>query len=322
MTHSARKIPYQLFAVPALSLLAACATTGGGGGGGGGTPPPPPAAGPVYADDAGTMHATLEDGATLHAYNSAMSTHIVQDWTADERRLDAESVDFSIADNGDGTYSVTVDGQTTVFTPDLVEEGFRYQDPVTGQQRDVWLNSDDFLAFVEGYGHRHYHSIWNYWWDTGENLGLAGHAVVGTETTPEYVDAQDATATYSGYAEARFLYEDETNDDRYSIGGDLELTANFSANEISGSVDNLEREDRIGGTWSAPVGIAGTIDFESGTIAGNQFSGNLAGTGLPAGHSGTYEGKFFGPKANEVGGVISATGPGVVGTGFFSADRE
>ncbi|GLQ52821.1 hypothetical protein [Devosia nitrariae] len=38
--------------------------------------------------------------------------------------------------------------------------------------------------------------------------------------------------------------------------------------------------------------------------------------------TGTYGCKFFGPNGEEVGGVLSITGDGAVGSGFLSANQD
>lgn len=109
----------------------------------------------------------------------------------------------------------------------------------------------------------------------------------------------------------------------YVLTGDAEFTATWGANDIDGRFFNLSGSDRSGS-----VPNQGTIILTDGTISGDTFSGgSVTGTGLfaPLGGSGTTSqtgGTFFGPEADELGGVIviNDTNDDILVVGAFQAD--
>ena len=78
--------------------------------------------------------------------------------------------------------------------------------------------------------------------------------------------------------------------------------------------------------------IAGTLNMETANFSVNGFSGGLssdaaftAATGFQIDGSSSYGGAFYGPEAEEIGGVIEATGTDDEGEswnaiGFFTGD--
>ncbi len=92
----------------------------------------------------------------------------------------------------------------------------------------------------------------------------------------------------------------------YVLEGDAEFTANWDDGNVNGLFDNLD------GTFNGSnVSNQGTITFTGATIASDNFSGGqVSGTGIFApldGSSSTSgtSGAFFGPDADELGGVLS-----------------
>ncbi|MCK0095953.1 transferrin-binding protein-like solute binding protein [Yoonia sp. F2084L] len=108
------------------------------------------------------------------------------------------------------------------------------------------------------------------------------------------------------------------------LEGDATFTASWGANDIDGRFFNLS------GTSSAGGGVTnvGTIILTDGTITGDNFTGGaVSGTGRFAaiGGAGTTSqtgGTFFGPDADELGGVvlINDTTDDILVVGAFQAD--
>ena len=96
-------------------------------------------------------------------------------------------------------------------------------------------------------------------------------------------------------------------DDNYTLEGDAVFTATFGANDIDGRFLNLSGSSPLNGN----VSNAGTILITNANISSDNFSGgSVSGTGLfeDLGGTGTsvnLRGTFFGPEADELGGVIS-----------------
>ena len=102
--------------------------------------------------------------------------------------------------------------------------------------------------------------------------------------------------------------------------GDIDLTASFDDVSIRGEFSDVESRPGSG-SWSD---TNATMTFNA-TIDGNGFSAaDLAGTGDLAGYAnGTVNGAFYGPAAEEAGGVFAAT-DGASNrhlTGWFGAEQ-
>jgi hypothetical protein len=100
-----------------------------------------------------------------------------------------------------------------------------------------------------------------------------------------------------------------------SVAGNVDLTTNFAANTFTGSFNNMTATP-AGGSTSTPwntVNISGTLDrtspgqAASASFKGQTITGAVPANAGPAGFSSTASGSlvggFFGPGAQEVGGV-------------------
>lgn len=116
-----------------------------------------------------------------------------------------------------------------------------------------------------------------------------------TETMPS-----SGTATYAGRMRADRWRADRPSRERSRYRGDLALTANFADATITGGVTDVidERND------NSPVP---SVTFSNGSIQNNTLSADFSGLG---GFTGKVEGAFFGPSAEEVGGVLEGTRTG------------
>lgn len=89
------------------------------------------------------------------------------------------------------------------------------------------------------------------------------------------------------------------------LGGTASFTADFSNNRINGTLDMVG--ESITSTNVRPFGIFDAV----GTISGsqNEFSGTLQNR-VSATNTGFFDGAFFGPDAQEMGGTFRITGFG------------
>ncbi|HET7817088.1 MAG TPA: transferrin-binding protein-like solute binding protein [Sphingomicrobium sp.] len=144
-------------------------------------------------------------------------------------------------------------------------------------------------------------------WDYGCDPGVAhgGAFVVGYET-PAADMPTTGTATYSGAAEGRMYVPLSVVDalpckcQEVPIQGDASFTADFGARTVSGELTNMYRVWWDESAWNSVL-------FSS-TITGNGFSGTTRVTGavdhgMAGNATGTIEGRFFGPSAQEAGAV-------------------
>ncbi len=131
----------------------------------------------------------------------------------------------------------------------------------------------------------------------GTSSGTMFGMVAGYETDAGSLPAAGA-ASYSGSVDGVYIDEAGTG---YLTSGDISLTTtNFA------SVDLV-----ISGTSKAPLsGASATsapeLDFTATdlTVLNGRYSGAVASAGM----SGDVNGRFYGPSAEETGGVISASG--------------
>jgi hypothetical protein len=140
---------------------------------------------------------------------------------------------------------------------------------------------------------------WNVPTDWFAEPGATGVFVVGYQTPVGAVPGA-GTATYTGRAEGTAFFKRDGNATSVSLtGGSASFTADFGARSVVGNVTGLKAEG-IG--WN-------NIAFSS-SITGNTFSGSTSVTSAPGGvasltgdATGTIEGRFFGPVAQEAGAV-------------------
>ena len=124
------------------------------------------------------------------------------------------------------------------------------------------------------------------------NLDAGDVFYVGKETASAAMPTT-GSAVYKGQAIG--LDSDENNQYTF-VNVPLTMNVDFGAKVISGN--------------------AGNITFNPGQIAGSGFSGSLVGSGEYA-QTGSYQGAFFGPSAEELGG-LGKLNPDVDGNDDFS----
>lgn len=137
-------------------------------------------------------------------------------------------------------------------------------------------------------------------WDYFESpLRHRGAFVAGYET-PAAGLPTSGTARYTGTVGGSVYVPAPGGFDEASLVGDASFTADFGLRSVAGALTGM----KAGGSaaWN-------DVTFTS-AIAGNGFSGNTAVTTAPTGSwslagnaTGTIEGKFFGPAAQEAGAV-------------------
>ncbi|HEY6662885.1 MAG TPA: transferrin-binding protein-like solute binding protein [Sphingomicrobium sp.] len=142
------------------------------------------------------------------------------------------------------------------------------------------------------------------WWDADDVVGRSGVFVTGYET-PAAAVPTTGSATYAGAVQGTVLYPGTSAGTTHcncvveTLAGNASFTANFGTRNVSGSLTSMT----AGGVpWNS-------VAFNS-TITGNSFSGTTSVTTTPAGPAslapnatGTVEGRFFGPSAQEAGAV-------------------
>jgi hypothetical protein len=307
--------------VPAATLSALALAACGGGGGGGGVLPDggsAPAASTVVVGQGGvsSVPPVFATGATpVTVANQTYPGYLT---VARPRDSDPAAVNGSLTNNSATRFDVTldmrVDGANSVerFTtanvqataPDVLvaekvgSDGFTY---------DLLLGGMDTLSYAR----------WGLWarHDGNDTLdaGDAAAAFFGGRETPLAAMPNLGSASYLGTTGGLSI---DRNGNFEPIAGTVNLTANFGAATITGAVDGLRN------STNALLDARGVL---SGNITGNGFAGTVQGTNQagtsPLG-SGVFDGKFFGPVAQEVAGKWNfESGDGTKLLGAFGARR-
>ena len=274
----------------------------------------------VLATNAGNAAQALEDGTTTLRASQRASSQWMRNFTSDTAALSDDS-SATIRRNAAGGLDLTVGGQTISFTAaDLTPDGYGFRLP--DESAGIWAWNGDSMADALDPANGRYSLLFNYYADSGGDTGVNGFALIGTETADTAL-ASLPTATYSGYmhaygapAEGFADYSDNVSE----VRGDVNLTANFGAGTVAGSVTNMQSQlpDSVDPTFTW-TNFDGGLTMAEANISGNGFTGGLSGDAgfnaavgtLDAGS--TYSGTFFGPAAEEVGGGINMTGTAAVG---------
>src|SRR5262249_26776817 len=141
-------------------------------------------------------------------------------------------------------------------------------------------------------------SIYGFWAISDSSTGgRVGVFATGNETPAGSVPIL-GTATYNGST----LGVASSAGAEFALTGTAQLVAHFAAATVTTTLSNLQTEN-------VSTGATGTLTSLTGiqTIAGNRYTGPLAGGSL----SGTLNGTFYGTNAAETAGVWNAAGGGV-----------
>ena len=163
---------------------------------------------------------------------------------------------------------------------------------------------------------------WNYQtfgiWETGRGTGLgtAGGISVGTITTGSNIPAS-GTATYTGYYGGAF--SDRDGDD-FLTRGTVSVSTDFGERTLGFQTSGDEFVSPVANTpsWTGDTNqaMSGTLTY---TPANNSFTGDVTDG---YNNSGAATGRFYGPNAEELGGVFNITGSALyLHAGAFGAKK-
>ena len=96
----------------------------------------------------------------------------------------------------------------------------------------------------------------------------------------------------------------------YALQGNAQIIANFATQSVTTNLTNLGTQNISTNATSSLSNLTGTS-----SISGNAYAGPIAGTGL----TGTINGNFYGPAAQETAGVWQANGGGISWIGSYGA---
>lgn len=318
-----RKSP---ISVIALSMAMVIPLSGCGGGGGTATapttPPDPlqPAAGltpstatAVYAADAAdTLDELFPDGSRAFApltagldrqFDEPQSSELSGFFVKEIRSDGANGFRITYA-GGDGE-TRTVHIAEADFRPDV---GEYYKEEPDG--RDYWFWSFTGMSeftYLGAYG--------TSFWTPREGGGVSERSkfVFGVRTRP--ANMPSVSAAYEGRMRAdSWMTSDPAGNQRQRIVGGIRLAANFDLGTLEGRIINIRGQ--APGVRDYEAWSTSRFEITNGRIVNGQFTATLAGVETDPdapddaslrGFSGAILGEFYGPGAEEVGGVLNAT---------------
>ena len=184
-----------------------------------------------------------------------------------------------------------------------------------GYIAELWSIDDSFRRDPNDAGNPGYSYLDAVGWSfsTLDRNWIGGYSVYGVRTTPENLPATGA-ATYDGDVRIRSYDVDDpySGTGRTRVDGVLKLEANFQDSEITGTINGL-RYRAPGESQYAPW-PGNSMAISGGEIEGSRFTADWAGEDTDAnsadedsirGFSGNMLGEFYGPAAEEVGGVLN-----------------
>ncbi len=136
---------------------------------------------------------------------------------------------------------------------------------------------------------------------------LLGDPLFGVVGIPTEIADLPVTATYSGTS--NFSIVDNTS--YYELVGTASVTADFGAGTVDATFSSLDGTLTDGVSATQNVSNVATVSINEAVIAGNTFSGGTAElsstqitTDLTGAELVDTSGGFYGPNADEVGGVV------------------
>ena len=253
----------------------------------------------VFDWDRNQVRTTETGGAYLKSISSDGANGFRMTYVIDGREA---SVHFGADDHRDDEYSYNVNrgpGGSNHYLWSLTDS--MYADPAdrtSGSSEFDYLDINGWAVYPPGDGFR---IISTY----------------GPRTRASEMPA--GNATYEGRLAANIWDGDDPNwpSGVTDVGGDLTLEADFDRSTISGRIDGITVRPQNTGDRLLLSG-SNSLAISNGRIVGSWFDADWTGVDTNPGSApevsmrdfeGTMEGEFFGPAAEEVGGVIGGHRP-------------
>ena len=274
---------------------------------------------PVYASSANDkLDDLLEDLVEQGTRFAPLTSALRSDWVEVNSALDDDTyVEQTWVEDGDSdddsrihvAYVVHGQEQKAEFGAADFDPQNEFEKEIEGGAQWLWsvtgsFHRDPGYSYVDVYGFGH--------WVAG--LSYRTYMSVGVRTDP--ANMPTGSATYAGRIRADAYKQDNPSSDfRYRVSGDLNLTADFDAGTLEGNVSGIHTRGQNESSWS-PLSETTSFEIGSGQIADGQFTADLTGADTNSGaalddslrgYEGNVLGEFYGPAAEEVGGVFTAT---------------
>jgi len=272
-----------------MTALSGC----GGGGGGGGSPSP------IYSTTTynGTSVSVAYSGSNIGT-PTTISTGATYSESVDSNNI-IKAATFTAANGNTATFNVA--NVDTIVQPTSGINGF-----VNAAGTQMALTG---WAPYWGWSYQSF-GVWTNGNTTGQvSAGSAGTATVGTSIPTT------GTGTYTGKAAGLFGNATTT----YFVTADMAATANFATRSIAFSTTNSVYSPTLTGTYSTAGGLnlSSTMSYSANT---NSFSGTANSSGATV-LTGAIGGQFYGPTAQEIGGVFAVKNGNLGYIGGFGGKR-
>ena len=199
--------------------------------------------------------------------------------------------------------AMTIHFAATDFNTD--EASLSYEKTVDGIEYYLWSYTGSFDTANKNQGAPNYQYFDRNVFYDGKDGGHRNYMTYGVRTDSSALPA--GQATYIGEVQAHsHLTSNPSNDHRIRYASSLRLTVNFGDRTVTGVIPRYRtREPGETGWQMAPS--TNSVTISNGRIANGRLTANLRGQGdaETRSYTGTMQGEFYGPAAQEVGGAIA-----------------
>jgi len=314
--NSTARITRTLALLGASLLIASCASGGGGGGstGGGGTGGGGGGGGPTPFTSWSAVGPNSNVIASGRSRQASYTANVALEKVTSVGTPTATATGASYTQKRDGTSlltDVTIVSATGTNISFATSSGSTFEEAgdvieasnASGSNAALVASADSLGWNYQSFG------VWITGLDTGS--GTVGGMTVGASTAGASVPTT-GSATYLGVAGGVYMAPDGTLG---PAGSDMSAGANFATRSISFSTTGSNFPED-GATAAPGLDLSGTLTYSAGSAS---FTGNITSAG---GMAGTADGVFYGPAAQELGGVFAVTGAGFEGfIGGFGGER-
>ena len=281
---------------------------------------------PVHAGSASdTVEMLLPDASNRFA---PLTTAMAQDYGAPGRARSASISNDAhiktIQSDGAGGFHVTyvlgTDARKIHFVAADFGTGSYYKEAQDGSRYWLWSYTGAFRRDnrTRGSTEFQYFDAHGGSYDFEPGNGRV-HFTYGVRTDSAALPA--GTATYGGRMSADlYPMDDPRTSARSRMWGDLRLTVDFSRATLDGEIVRVRVQEPGRGQETLPP--SEYFEIAGGRIVHGQFTATLTGVNPDGGGlDGDVLGEFYGPAAEEVGGVFNAASDDDVMIGWFGGDR-
>ena len=291
---------------------------GDGSGSGGETAMLEPAPGLIASKQTPVYATTTDDVLTVIASDpsrqfSPLTSSIFRDFSTDRATIRDDAHVSSLSSDGNGGFHVT-------FVADGTETNVHFAENDLNVHGTSYYKSDadgHFWFFspptrLDPYSDLYVTNSFFYARPPDQLTEFVSNSSYGSRTQTSAIPS--GTATYRGSIFSTVWRNGNDTHDEYVLSGGFRLTADFDAASLEGKVDRLAKSQ---GSRFDYLYLSSTTGFDisNGKIVDGQFTASLTGSDLNLnaeleesvrGFVGDILGEFYGPEAEEIGGVLNA----------------